>query len=349
MSKTKEVTEVTEVGVEEAVQALVSDATRRALQDASAAVAAESVPVCVEEVGTVGDATLAGDLAFHGAALSPPITEEAEVKADDFPTWEFPPVVLPTTANARITATLIISVASALPPQNTGIGLSNAGLAVRTPVAPSGEGTTISSLLIEQVGHSLEQMRQIVSVFAGAPTAGVMADTANQAIAARLSAMADKAAVRSNREQFLVRQQAEFNVKFAAETDGVALSIAAVVDDSIAETQQQKVLTAQALVENVWKFAATTRSLGVDLEVVVKVTNQDIAWGIASPVAPSVAGVDVDVLVKNATLAGELVALLAAGQYGYTAASILMPIETYQPAVSVRAIEVKNQAVHFTF
>ena len=192
-------------------------------------------------------------------------------------------------------------------------------------------------------------MRQIVSVFAGAPTAGVMADTANQAIAARLSAMADKAAVRSNREQFLVRQQAEFNVKFAAETDGVALSIAAVVDDSIAETQQQKVLTAQALVENVWKFAATTRSLGVDLEVVVKVTNQDIAWGIASPVAPSVAGVDVDVLVKNATLAGELVALLAAGQYGYTAASILMPIETYQPAVSVRAIEVKNQAVHFTF
>lgn len=349
MSKTKEVTEVTEVGVEEAVQALVSDATRRALQDASAAVVAESVPVCVEEVGTVGDATLAGDLAFHGAALSPPIAEEAEVKADDFPTWEFPPVVLPTTANARITATLIISVASALPPQNTGIGLSNAGLAVRTPVAPSGEGTTISSLLIEQVGHSLEQMRQIVSVFAGAPTAGVMADTANQAIAARLSAMADKAAVRSNREQFLVRQQAEFNVKFAAETDGVALSIAAVVDDSIAETQQQKVLTAQALVENVWKFAATTRSLGVDLEVVVKVTNQDIAWGIASPVAPSVAGVDVDVLVKNATLAGELVALLAAGQYGYTAASMLMPIETYQPAVSVRAIEVKNQAVHFTF
>lgn len=349
MSKTKEVTEVTEVEVEEAVQALVSDATRRALQDADAAVAAESVPVCVEEVGTVGDATLAGDLAFHGAALSPPITEEVEVKADDFPTWEFPPVVLPTTANARITATLIISVASALPPQNTGIGLSNAGLAVRTPVAPSGEGTTISSLLIEQVGHSLEQMRQIVSVFAGAPTAGVMADTANQAIAARLSAMADKAAVRSNREQFLVRQQAEFNVKFAAETDGVALSIAAVVDDSIAETQQQKVLTAQALVENVWKFAATTRSLGVDLEVVVKVTNQDIAWGIASPVAPSVAGVDVDVLVKNATLAGELVALLAAGQYGYTAASILMPIETYQPAVSVRAIEVKNQAVHFTF
>ena len=344
MSKTKEVTEVTEVGVEEAVQALVSDATRRALQDADAAVAAESVPVCVEEVVTVGDATLAGDLAFHGAALSHPIAEEAEVKADDFPTWEFPPVVLPTTANARITATLIISVASALPPQNTGIGLSNAGLAVRT-----GEGTTISSLLIEQAGHSLEQMRQIVSVFAGAPTAGVMADTANQAIAARLSAMADKAAVRSNREQFLVRQQAEFNVKFAAETDGVTLSIAAVVDDSIAEIQQQKVLTAQALVENVWKFAATTRSLGVDLEVVVKVTNQDIAWGIASPVAPSVAGVDVDVLVKNATLAGELVALLAAGQYGYTAASILMPIETYQPAVSVRTIEVKNQAVHFTF
>lgn len=344
MSKTKEVTEVTEVGVEEAVQALVSDATRRALQDASAAVVAESVPVCVEEVG------ISGDLAIHDAVISAPAMEaEAEVKADDFPTWEFPPVVLPTTANARITATLIISVASALPPQNTGIGLSNAGLAVRTPVAPSGEGTTISSLLIEQVGHSLEQMRQIVSVFAGAPTAGVMADTANQAIAARLSAMADKAAVRSNREQFLVRQQAEFNVKFAAETDGVALSIAAVVDDSIAETQQQKVLTAQALVENVWKFAATTRSLGVDLEVVVKVTNQDIAWGIASPVAPSVAGVDVDVLVKNATLAGELVALLAAGQYGYTAASILMPIETYQPAVSVRAIEVKNQAVHFTF
>ena len=345
MSKTKEVTEVTEVGVEEAVQALVSsDATRRALQDASAAVVAESVPVCVEEV------VISGDLAIHDAVISAPAMEaEAEVKADDFPTWEFPPVVLPTTANARITATLIISVASALPPQNTGIGLSNAGLAVRTPVAPSGEGTTISSLLIEQVGHSLEQMRQIVSVFAGAPTAGVMADTANQAIAARLSAMADKAAVRSNREQFLVRQQAEFNVKFAAETDGVAVSIAAVVDDSIAETQQQKVLTAQALAENVWKFAATTRSLGVDLEVVVKVTNQDIAWGIASPVAPSVAGVDVDVLVKNATLAGELVALLAAGQYGYTAASILMPIETYQPAVSVRAIEVKNQAVHFTF
>ena len=343
MSKTKEVTEVTEVGVEEAVQALVSDATRRALQDASAAVAAESVPVCVEEVGTVGDATLAGDLAFHGAALSPPITEEVEVKADDFPTWEFPPVVLPTTANARITATLIISVASALPPQNTGIGLSNAGLAVRT-----GEGTTISSLLIEQAGHSLEQMRQIVSVFAGAPTAGVMADTANQAIAARLSAMADKAAVRSNREQFLVRQQAEFNVKFAAETDGVALSIAAVVDDSIAETQQQKVLTAQALVENVWKFAATMRSLGVDLEVVVKVTNQDIAWGIASPVAPSVAGVDVDVL-KNATLAGELVALLAAGQYGYTAASLLMPIESYAPAVSANSLEVTDKAVHFTF
>jgi hypothetical protein len=47
----------------------------------------------VEEVVTVGDATLAGDLAFHGAALSPPIAEEAEVKADDFPTWEFPPVV----------------------------------------------------------------------------------------------------------------------------------------------------------------------------------------------------------------------------------------------------------------
>ena len=345
MSKTKEVTEVTEVGVEEAVQALVSsDATRRALQDASAAVVAESVPVCVEEV------VISGDLAIHDAVISAPAMEaEAEVKADDFPTWEFPPVVLPTTANARITATLIISVASALPPQNTGIGLSNAGLAVRTPVAPSGEGTTISSLLIEQVGHSLEQMRQIVSVFAGAPTAGVMADTANQAIAARLSAMADKAAVRSNREQFLVRQQAEFNVKFAAETDGVALSIAAVVDDSIAETQQQKVLTAQALVENVWKFAATTRSLGVDLEVVVKVTNQDIAWGIASPVAPSVAGVDVDVLVKNATLAGELVALLTAGQYGYTAASMLMPIEAYHPAVSVTRIEVKNQAVHFTF
>ena len=342
MSKTKEVTEVTEV--EEAVQALVSDATRRALQDASAAVVAESVPVCVEEV------VISGDLAIHDAVISAPAMEaEAEVKADDFPTWEFPPVVLPTTANARITATLIISVASALPPQNTGIGLSNAGLAVRTPVAPSGEGTTISSLLIEQVGHSLEQMRQIVSVFAGAPTAGVMADTANQAIAARLSAMADKAAVRSNREQFLVRQQAEFNVKFAAETDGVALSIAAVVDDSIAETQQQKVLTAQALVENVWKFAATTRSLGVDLEVVVKVTNQDIAWGIASPVAPSVAGVDVDVLVKNATLAGELVALLTAGQYGYTAASMLMPIEAYRPAVSVTRIEVKNQAVHFTF
>ena len=339
MSKTKEVTEVTEVGVEEAVQALVSDATRRALQDADAAVAAESVPVCVEEV------VISGDLAIHDAVISATAMEaEAEVKADDFPTWEFPPVVLPTTANARITATLIISVASALPPQNAGIGLSNAGLAVRT-----GEGTTISSLLIEQVGHSLERMRQIVSVFAGAPTAGVMADTANQAIAARLSAMADKAAVRSNREQFLVRQQAEFNVKFAAETDGVTLSIAAVVDDSIAEIQQQKVLTAQALVENVWKFAATTRSLGVDLEVVVKVTNQDIAWGIASPVAPSVAGVDVDVLVKNATLAGELVALLAAGQYGYTAASILMPIETYQPAVSVRTIEVKNQAVHFTF
>ena len=342
MSKTKEVTEVTEV--EEAVQALVSDATRRALQDASAAVVAESVPVCVEEV------VISGDLAIHDAVISAPAMEaEAEVKADDFPTWEFPPVVLPTTANARITATLIISVASALPPQNTGIGLSNAGLAVRTPVAPSGEGTTISSLLIEQVGHSLEQMRQIVSVFAGAPTAGVMADTANQAIAARLSAMADKAAVRSNREQFLVRQQAEFNVKFAAETDGVALSIAAVVDDSIAETQQQKVLTAQALAENVWKFAATTRSLGVDLEVVVNVTNQDIAWGIASPVAPSVAGVDVDVLVKNATLAGELVALLTAGQYGYTAASMLMPIEAYHPAVSVTRIEVKNQAVHFTF
>ena len=338
MSKTKEVTEVTEVGVEEAVQALVSDATRRALQDADAAVAAESVPVCVEEVVTVGDATLAGDLAFHGAALSPPIAEEDEVKADDFPTWEFPPVVLPTTANARITATLTISVASALPPQNTGIGLSNAGLAVRT-----GEGTTISSLLIEQAGHSLEQMRQTVSVFAGAPTAGVMADTANQAIAARLSAMADKAAVRSNREQFLVRQQAEFNVKFAAETDGVALSIEAVVDGSIAETPPQKVLTAQALVENVWKFAALTRSLGVDLEVVVKVTNQDIAWGIASPVAPSDA-----VLVKNATLAGELVALLTAGQYGYTAASMLMPIEAYHPAVSVTRIEVKNQAVHFT-
>ena len=344
MSKTKEVIEVTAVEVEEAVQALVSDATRRALQDASAAVVAESVPVCVEEV------VISGDLAIHDAVISAPAMEaEAEVKADDFPTWEFPPVVLPTTANARITATLIISVASALPPQNTGIGLSNAGLAVRTPVAPSGEGTTISSLLIEQVGHSLEQMRQIVSVFAGAPTAGVMADTANQAIAARLSAMADKAAVRSNREQFLVRQQAEFNVKFAAETDGVALSIAAVVDDSIAETQQQKVLTAQALAENVWKFAATTRSLGVDLEVVVKVTNQDIAWGIASPVAPSVAGVDVDVLVKNATLAGELVALLAAGQYGYTAASMLMPIEAYHPAVSVTRIEVKNQAVHFTF
>lgn len=342
MSKTKEVTEVTEV--EEAVQALVSDATRRALQDASAAVVAESVPVCVEEV------VISGDLAIHDAVISAPAMEaEAEVKADDFPTWEFPPVVLPTTANARITATLIISVASALPPQNTGIGLSNAGLAVRTPVAPSGEGTTISSLLIEQVGHSLEQMRQIVSVFAGAPTAGVMADTANQAIAARLSAMADKAAVRSNREQFLVRQQAEFNVKFAAETDGVAVSIAAVVDDSIAETQQQKVLTAQALAENVWKFAATTRSLGVDLEVVVNVTNQDIAWGIASPVAPSVAGVDVDVLVKNATLAGELVALLTAGQYGYTAASMLMPIEAYRPAVSVTRIEVKNQAVHFTF
>lgn len=345
MSKTKEVTEVTEVGVEEAVQALVSsDATRRALQDASAAVVAESVPVCVEEV------VISGDLAIHDAVISAPAMEaEAEVKADDFPTWEFPPVVLPTTANARITATLIISVASALPPQNTGIGLSNAGLAVRTPVAPSGEGTTISSLLIEQVGHSLEQMRQIVSVFAGAPTAGVMADTANQAIAARLSAMADKAAVRSNREQFLVRQQAEFNVKFAAETDGVTVSIAAVVDDSIAETQQQKVLTAQALVENVWKFAAKTRSLGVDLEVVVNVTNQDIAWGIASPVAPSVAGVDVDVLVKNATLAGELVALLTAGQYGYTAASMLMPIEAYRPAVSVTRIEVKNQAVHFTF
>ena len=345
MSKTKEVTEVTEVGVEEAVQALVSsDATRRALQDASAAVVAESVPVCVEEV------VISGDLAIHDAVISAPAMEaEAEVKADDFPTWEFPPVVLPTTANARITATLIISVASALPPQNTGIGLSNAGLAVRTPVAPSGEGTTISSLLIEQVGHSLEQMRQIVSVFAGAPTAGVMADTANQAIAARLSAMADKAAVRSNREQFLVRQQAEFNVKFAAETDGVTVSIAAVVDDSIAETQQQKVLTAQALAENVWKFAATTRSLGVDLEVVVNVTNQDIAWGIASPVAPSVAGVDVDVLVKNATLAGELVALLTAGQYGYTAASMLMPIEAYRPAVSVTRIEVKNQAVHFTF
>lgn len=343
MSKTKEVTEVTEV--EEAVQALVSsDATRRALQDASAAVVAESVPVCVEEV------VISGDLAIHDAVISAPAMEaEAEVKADDFPTWEFPPVVLPTTANARITATLIISVASALPPQNTGIGLSNAGLAVRTPVAPSGEGTTISSLLIEQVGHSLEQMRQIVSVFAGAPTAGVMADTANQAIAARLSAMADKAAVRSNREQFLVRQQAEFNVKFAAETDGVTVSIAAVVDDSIAETQQQKVLTAQALAENVWKFAATTRSLGVDLEVVVNVTNQDIAWGIASPVAPSVAGVDVDVLVKNATLAGELVALLTAGQYGYTAASMLMPIEAYRPAVSVTRIEVKNQAVHFTF
>ena len=344
MSKTKEVIEVTAMEVEEAVQALVSDATRRALQDASAAVVAESVPVCAEEV------VISGDLAIHDAVISAPAMEaEAEVKADDFPTWEFPPVVLPTTANARITATLIISVASALPPQNTGIGLSNAGLAVRTPVAPSGEGTTISSLLIEQVGHSLEQMRQIVSVFAGAPTAGVMADTANQAIAARLSAMADKAAVRSNREQFLVRQQAEFNVKFAAETDGVALSIAAVVDDSIAETQQQKVLTAQALAENVWKFAATTRSLGVDLEVVVKVTNQDIAWGIASPVAPSVAGVDVDVLVKNATLAGELVALLAAGQYGYTAASMLMPIEAYHPAVSVTRIEVKNQAVHFTF
>lgn len=339
MSKTKEVTEVTEVGVEEAVQALVSDATRRALQDADAAVAAESVPVCVEEV------VISGDLAIHDAVISATAMEaEAEVKADDFPTWEFPPVVLPTTANARITATLIISVASALPPQNAGIGLSDSGLAVRT-----GEGTTISSLLIEQVGHSLERMRQIVSVFAGAPTAGVMADTANQAIAARLSAMADKAAVRSNREQFLVRQQAEFNVKFAAETDGVTLSIAAVVDDSIAEIQQQKVLTAQSLAENVWKFAATARSLGVDLEVVVKVTNQDIAWGIASPVAPSVAGVDVDVLVKNATLAGELVALLAAGQYGYTAASILMPIETYQPAVSVRTIEVKNQAVHFTF
>ena len=344
MSKTKEVIEVTAVEVEEAVQALVSDATRRALQDASAAVVAESVPVCVEEV------VISGDLAIHDAVISAPAMEaEAEVKADDFPTWEFPPVVLPTTANARITATLIISVASALPPQNTGIGLSNAGLAVRTPVAPSGEGTTISSLLIEQVGHSLEQMRQIVSVFAGAPTAGVMADTANQAIAARLSAMADKAAVRSNREQFLVRQQAEFNVKFAAETDGVAVSIAAVVDDSIAETQQQKVLTAQALAENVWKFAATTRSLGVDLEVVVNVTNQDIAWGIASPVAPSVAGVDVDVLVKNATLAGELVALLTAGQYGYTAASMLMPIEAYRPAVSVTRIEVKNQAVHFTF
>ena len=344
MSKTKEVIEVTAMEVEEAVQALVSDATRRALQDASAAVVAESVPVCAEEV------VISGDLAIHDAVISAPAMEaEAEVKADDFPTWEFPPVVLPTTANARITATLIISVASALPPQNTGIGLSNAGLAVRTPVAPSGEGTTISSLLIEQAGHSLAQMRQIVSVFAGAPTAGVMADTANQAIAARLSAMADKAAVRSNREQFLVRQQAEFNVKFAAETDGVALSIAAVVDDSIAETQQQKVLTAQALAENVWKFAATTRSLGVDLEVVVKVTNQDIAWGIASPVAPSVAGVDVDVLVKNATLAGELVALLAAGQYGYTAASMLMPIEAYHPAVSVTRIEVKNQAVHFTF
>ena len=344
MSKTKEVIEVTAMEVEEAVQALVSDATRRALQDASAAVVAESVPVCVEEV------VISGDLAIHDAVISAPAMEaEAEVKADDFPTWEFPPVVLPTTANARITATLIISVASALPPQNTGIGLSNAGLAVRTPVAPSGEGTTISSLLIEQAGHSLAQMRQIVSVFAGAPTAGVMADTANQAIAARLSAMADKAAVRSNREQFLVRQQAEFNVKFAAETDGVTVSIAAVVDDSIAETQQQKVLTAQALAENVWKFAATTRSLGVDLEVVVNVTNQDIAWGIASPVAPSVAGVDVDVLVKNATLAGELVALLTAGQYGYTAASMLMPIEAYRPAVSVTRIEVKNQAVHFTF
>ena len=341
MSKTKE---VTEVGVEEAVQALVSNATRRALQDADAAVAAESVPVCVEEVVTVGDATLAGDLAFHGAALSPPIAEEAEVKADDFPTWEFPPVVLPTTANARITATLIISVASALPPQNAGIGLSNAGLAVRT-----GEGTTISSLLIEQVGHSLEQMRQIVSVFAGAPTAGGMADTANQAIAARLSAMADKAAVRSNREQFLVRQQAEFNVKFAAETDGVALNITAVVDDSIAETKQQKVLTAQSLAENVWKFAATTRSLGVDLEVVVNVSNQDIAWGIASPAAQSTSGIDVEVLVKNATLAGELVALLAAGHCGYTAASLLMPIESYAPAVSANSLEVTDKAVHFTF
>ena len=339
MSKTKEVTEVTEVGVEEAVQALVSDATRRALQDADAAVAAESVPVCVEEV------VISGDLAIHDAVISATATAmEAEVKADDFPTWEFPPVVLPTTANARITATLIISVASALPPQNAGIGLSDSGLAVRT-----GEGTTISSLLIEQAGHSLEQMRQIVSVFAGAPTAGVMADTANQAIAARLSSMADKAAVRSNREQFLVRQQAEFNVKFAAETDGVTLSIAAVVDDSIAETKQQKVLTAQSLAENVWKFAATARSLGVDLEVVVKVTNQDIAWGIASPVAPSVAGVDVDVLVKNATLAGELVALLAAGHCGYTAASLLMPIESYAPAVSANSLEVTDKAVHFTF
>ena len=337
MSKTKEVTEVTEV--EEAVQALVSDATRRALQDADAAVAAESVPVCVEEV------VISGDLAIHDAVISATAMEaEAEVKADDFPTWEFPPVVLPTTANARITATLIISVASALPPQNTGIGLSNAGLAVRT-----GEGTTISSLLIEQAGHSLEQMRQIVSVFAGAPTASVMADTANQAIAARLSAMADKAAVRSNREQFLVRQQAEFNVKFAAETDGVALSIAAVVDDSIAETKQQKVLTAQSLAENVWKFAATARSLGVDLEVVVNVSNQDIAWGIASPVAPSVAGVEVDVLHKNATLAGELVALLAAGHCGYTAASLLMPIESYAPAVSANSLEVTDKAVHFTF
>ena len=59
MSKTKEVIEVTAVEVEEAVPALVSDATRRALQDASAAVVAESVPVCVEEV------VISGDLAIH--------------------------------------------------------------------------------------------------------------------------------------------------------------------------------------------------------------------------------------------------------------------------------------------
>lgn len=337
----KETLEVPEV--EEAVQALVSDATHRALQDANAAVA-ESVPsVCVEEVVISGDVSLAGDLVINDAVISAPAAE-AEVKADDYPTWEFPPVVLPTTANARITATLSISVASALPPQNAGIGLSNEGLSIRT-----GEGTTISSLLIAQAGHSLEQMRQIVSVFAGAPTAGVMADTANQAIAARLSAMADKAAVRSNREQFLVRQQAEFNVKFSAEADGVALNVVAAVDGSVAETPQQKVLSAQALAETIWGFAVKTRSLGVDLEVVVNVSNSDIAWGIASPAAQSTSGIDIDVLVKNATLAGELVALLAAGHCGYTAASLLMPIETYAPAVSANSLEVTDKAVHFTF
>jgi hypothetical protein len=130
----------------------------------------------------------------------------------------------------------------------------------------------------------------------------------------------------------------------------VSLRIEAAVDDSVAESVQQKVITAQALAENVWKFAGLTKALGVELVIVVNVAHTDIAWGLTSPAAASVTDGDVDLLLQGATLAGELVALLAAGPFGYTAASLLIPVADYATAVAVKKIEVgktATSAVHF--